>query len=83
MFIKKTIVTFIVLSTNVISHAQVLPSISAPIRSLDPKKFWDLGIQALYLNPNYSTAFTQTNNAIPPTQGAFTTGPVRLTSKIV
>jgi hypothetical protein len=83
MYIKRTIVTSIVLSAHIVSHAQALPSASAPASALAQKKSWEFGIQALYLNPSYSAAFTQTNDASPPTQGAFTTGPVRLTSNSV
>jgi hypothetical protein len=46
---------------------------------------WELGVQALYLNPSYSAALTQTNTASIPPVGPFgvTSGPTRLTSNSI
>lgn len=85
MFIRKSLITAIVFSTSTVSVAGSMGPECVPGNATVPcvNRAWELGIQALYLNPSYSiNGFTQTNIAIPAAP-AGNAGVIRLVTNSV
>lgn len=80
MLLKKIAIAITVLTSPMMAFATEQSSIPTN------KPIWEFGIQALYLNPSYSQALTQSNNAQTPPVNSFgfnNTGPMRLVSNSV